>query len=60
MKVFTILSKLISKVIREYPHQALWLFASVVKSTKANREARGRTILDALKVRSLSLLESIQ
>ncbi|KAI6024462.1 hypothetical protein EDC04DRAFT_2869391 [Pisolithus marmoratus] len=48
-RVYGILSKLICKVIREYPHQALWLFASVVKSTKANREARGRTILDALK-----------
>lgn len=48
-RVYVILSKLICKVIREYPHQALWLFASVVKSTKANREARGRTILDALK-----------
>ncbi|KAI6100243.1 hypothetical protein F5141DRAFT_1009738 [Pisolithus sp. B1] len=47
-KVYAILSKLICKVIREYPHQALWLFASVVKSTKANREARGRTILEAL------------
>ncbi|KAL4076264.1 hypothetical protein J3A83DRAFT_4357344 [Scleroderma citrinum] len=49
VKVFAILARLICKVIREYPHQALWLFASVVKSTKANREARGRTILDALK-----------
>ncbi|KAI5993676.1 hypothetical protein EDD15DRAFT_2388093 [Pisolithus albus] len=47
-RVYTILSKLICKVIREYPHQALWLFASVVKSTKANRETRGRTILEAL------------
>ncbi|KAI6034535.1 hypothetical protein BKA83DRAFT_672562 [Pisolithus microcarpus] len=49
-KVYGILSKLICKVIREYPHQALWLFASVVKSTKANRETRGRTILEALQV----------
>ncbi|KAF9226785.1 hypothetical protein BS17DRAFT_800749 [Gyrodon lividus] len=48
-KVYAILSKLISKVIREYPHQALWLFASVVKSTKSNRESRGRAILDALR-----------
>ncbi|KAH7887463.1 hypothetical protein F5I97DRAFT_2009110, partial [Phlebopus sp. FC_14] len=47
-KVYALLSKLISKVIREYPHQALWLFASVVKSTKSNRESRGRAILDAL------------
>ncbi|KIJ69878.1 hypothetical protein HYDPIDRAFT_79167 [Hydnomerulius pinastri MD-312] len=48
-KVYAVLSKLISRVIREYPHQALWLFASVVKSTKSNRESRGRAILDALK-----------
>ena len=52
-KVYQILSKIISNVIREYPHQALWLFASVVKSTKSNRESRGRAILDALRVRLL-------
>ncbi|KAG6335950.1 hypothetical protein ID866_3139 [Astraeus odoratus] len=52
-KVYLTLSKLISKVIREYPHQALWLFASVVKSTKANRQSRGRAILDALKARAI-------
>lgn len=51
-KVYQILSKIINNVIREYPHQALWLFASVVKSTKPNRESRGRAILDALRVRS--------
>ena len=50
-KVYHVLSRIISKVIREYPHQALWLFASVVKSTKPNREMRGRAILDALRVR---------
>ncbi|KAF8138751.1 hypothetical protein EV363DRAFT_1394182 [Boletus edulis] len=48
-KVYQVLSTIISKVIREYPNQALWLFASVVKSTKPNREARGRAILDALR-----------
>ena len=49
--VYQVLSKIISNVIREYPHQALWLFASVVKSTKPYRESRGRAILDALRVR---------
>ncbi|KAH7912967.1 hypothetical protein BJ138DRAFT_1134431 [Hygrophoropsis aurantiaca] len=48
-KVYTVLSKLISMVIQEYPNQALWLFTSVVKSTKANREQRGRTILEQLR-----------
>ncbi|KAF9238832.1 hypothetical protein BU15DRAFT_88266 [Melanogaster broomeanus] len=48
-KVYTSLSKLISKVIREYPHQTLWLFASVVKSAKSNRGSRGRAILDTLR-----------
>ena len=38
------------KVLEEYPYQALWLFTSVVKSTKTDREARGRLILDKLRV----------
>lgn len=44
------LKKLILKVLEEYPKQALWIFSSVVKSTKSNREQRGRDILDRLKV----------
>jgi serine/threonine-protein kinase ATR len=48
--VFTNLSKLITTVIQEYPNQALWLFTSVVKSTKPNREQRGRDILKQLQV----------
>ncbi|KAH7931163.1 hypothetical protein BV22DRAFT_1052917 [Leucogyrophana mollusca] len=48
-KVYAVLSKLISMVIQEYPNQALWLFTSVVKSTKANREQRGKAILDQLR-----------
>jgi serine/threonine-protein kinase ATR len=48
--VFTNLSKLITAVIQEYPNQALWLFTSVVKSTKPNREQRGRDILKGLQV----------
>ncbi|KAG9317708.1 hypothetical protein JVU11DRAFT_1921 [Chiua virens] len=47
--VYQVLSKIISKVISEYPYQALWLFASVVKSNKSVREKRGRAILDALR-----------
>jgi serine/threonine-protein kinase ATR len=53
-ETFSILSKLILKVLEEYPKQALWLFASVVKSTKSNREQRGRAILDMLRVSSNS------
>lgn len=37
-------------VIKEYPKQALWLFVSVVKSTKTQRSQRGQQILDKLKV----------
>ena len=36
--------------MQEYPKQALWLFTSVVKSTKQNREQRGKLILDQLQV----------
>ncbi|KAF8329612.1 hypothetical protein F5887DRAFT_1183719 [Amanita rubescens] len=43
------LSKLISRVIEEYPKQALWLFTSVMKSTKDNRSERGRQILNQLR-----------
>lgn len=37
-------------VIQEYPRQALWLFVSVVKSTKTQRSQRGKLILDKLRV----------
>ncbi|KAG1752448.1 uncharacterized protein EDB91DRAFT_1243215 [Suillus paluster] len=47
--VYSVLSKLISSVIREYPKQALWFFASVINSTKSTRKQRGRGILDQLK-----------
>ncbi|KAJ7462055.1 hypothetical protein FB451DRAFT_1043857 [Mycena latifolia] len=47
-EVYKNLSRLIIRVLEEYPKQALWLFTSVVKSTKANREQRGRTILEKL------------
>lgn len=33
-----------------YPNQALWLFTSVVESTKSNRKTRGKIILDQLGV----------
>ncbi|PFH50130.1 hypothetical protein AMATHDRAFT_145857 [Amanita thiersii Skay4041] len=48
-EVYKHLSKLIIRVIEEYPRQALWLFTSVIKSTKANRESRGKEILDQLR-----------
>ncbi|KAJ6615603.1 hypothetical protein B0H10DRAFT_2220252 [Mycena sp. CBHHK59/15] len=47
-EVYKNLSKLIIRVIEEYPKQALWLFTSVAKSTKPNREQRGKKILDKL------------
>ncbi|KAF9462064.1 hypothetical protein BDZ94DRAFT_1283268 [Collybia nuda] len=49
LEVYKHLSRLIVKVMEEYPKQALWLFTSVVKSTKSNREQRGRQILDQLR-----------
>ncbi|KAF9006738.1 hypothetical protein BDQ17DRAFT_1389499 [Cyathus striatus] len=48
-EVYKHLSGLIIKVIEEYPKQALWLFTSAVKSTKANREQRGREIFNQLR-----------
>ncbi|KAJ6560264.1 hypothetical protein B0H19DRAFT_1146990 [Mycena capillaripes] len=47
-EVYKNLSRLIIRVLEEYPRQALWLFTSVVKSTKSNRELRGKKILDKL------------
>ncbi|KAG6832347.1 hypothetical protein H0H87_001811 [Tephrocybe sp. NHM501043] len=48
-EVYPHLSRLIIQVMQEYPKQALWLFTSVVKSTKPNREQRGKIILDQLR-----------
>ncbi|EIN10974.1 hypothetical protein PUNSTDRAFT_63830 [Punctularia strigosozonata HHB-11173 SS5] len=47
--VYVLLSKLIALVIQEYPRQALWLFAAVVKSTKEIRRQRGQDILNRLR-----------
>ncbi|KAH9060944.1 hypothetical protein EDB87DRAFT_1723684 [Lactarius vividus] len=47
--VFEVLARLISTVIKEFPQQTLWLFASVVKSRNRDREKRGRSILERLK-----------
>ena len=55
-EVYKHLSKLISRVIEEYPKQALWLFTSVMKSTKDNRSARGRQILSQLQVYRMKFL----
>ncbi|KAG6812100.1 hypothetical protein H0H92_004400 [Tricholoma furcatifolium] len=48
-EVYPILSRLIIRVMQEYPKQALWLFTSVIKSTKSNRESRGKQILKQLR-----------
>ena len=56
--VFEVLAHLISTVIKEYPQQTLWLFASVVKSRNNNRASRGRTILEKLQVRFLNMFPS--
>ncbi|TDL29365.1 hypothetical protein BD410DRAFT_710460 [Rickenella mellea] len=47
--VYAVLSRLITTVLNEYPHQGLWLFISVIKSTKKRRLEQGRKILDQLK-----------
>ncbi|KAH9002229.1 hypothetical protein EDB86DRAFT_3063350 [Lactarius hatsudake] len=47
--VFEVLARLISTVIKEFPQQTLWLFASVVKSRNKDREKRGKSILEKLK-----------
>lgn len=52
--VYTILSRLIFNLLQDYPQQGLWLFTSVVKSTKPKREKRGKAIIDMLKVRTAS------
>lgn len=49
-EVYRLLANLISRIIAEYPKQALWLFISVVKSTKPTRATRGKKLLDRLKV----------
>ncbi|KAF8659134.1 hypothetical protein AX16_001904, partial [Volvariella volvacea WC 439] len=46
--VYKLLAKVIIVVLQEYPKQALWLFTSVVKSTKSQRGQRGKQILDQL------------
>ena len=50
-EVLELLFRLIVRVIEEYPHQALWLFMSVVKSKKPERERRGRQVLEKIKVK---------
>ncbi|PCH40938.1 hypothetical protein WOLCODRAFT_69995 [Wolfiporia cocos MD-104 SS10] len=58
-EVYVVLSQLISMVIREYPKQALWLFTSVVESTKEQRRRWGKTILDKLRVKDLGELAEL-
>lgn len=49
-EVLELLFRLIIRVMEEYPHQALWMFMSVVKSNKPERERRGRQVLEKIKV----------
>ena len=58
-EVYGVLSTLITTVLQQYPKQALWLFTSVVKSTKRHREQRGRQILDQLRVCVSSLVSQL-
>ncbi|KAI5893599.1 uncharacterized protein SCHCODRAFT_02730130 [Schizophyllum commune H4-8] len=48
-QAYQMLSSLVCKVISEYPNQALWLFASVVKSKQELRRTRGREIMAKLR-----------
>jgi len=45
-------------VMEAYPKQALWMFMAVVKSTKPQREQRGKQILEKLKV-NLNYLQCV-
>jgi len=59
-EVYNLLANLISRIIGEYPKQALWLFISVVKSTKTTRATRGKRLLERLRVSSISAVFSIR
>ncbi|KAL1690090.1 hypothetical protein GGG16DRAFT_56461 [Schizophyllum commune] len=48
-RAYQMLSSLVCKVISEYPNQALWLFASVVKSKQELRRTRGMEIMAKLR-----------
>ncbi|KDR84098.1 hypothetical protein GALMADRAFT_219929 [Galerina marginata CBS 339.88] len=49
VEVYKYLRLLIITVMEAYPKQALWLFTSVVKSTKPSRSTRGVEILNQLR-----------
>lgn len=55
LEVYALLAKLIQLVIIEYPKQALWLFASVVKSKANARKQRGMENLAQLRVSHFTL-----
>ena len=59
-EVYSLLANLISRIIGEYPKQALWLFISVVKSTKSTRATRGKGLLERLKVSLVSAMFPIR
>ncbi|KPI42986.1 Protein kinase rad3 [Cyphellophora attinorum] len=43
--VYTILTSIVVKIVRAYPHQALWSLLAVSKSQSKDRQSRGLTII---------------
>ena len=46
---YKLISDLIVKVLSEYPQQGLWYFTSVVQGKSADREQRGKHILERVR-----------
>ncbi|KDQ08227.1 hypothetical protein BOTBODRAFT_569890 [Botryobasidium botryosum FD-172 SS1] len=57
--IYLILSRLMVSVLHAYPHQALWLFTSVLKSRKSDREKRGISIINQVKSHPVSQQGSV-
>jgi serine/threonine-protein kinase ATR len=51
--VWTVLRNIYTAVIQEHPQQALWMFASTIKSTDPERSKRGNKILSRVQVRAV-------
>lgn len=54
-KVYEVLSMIISKIVSIHPSQALWGLLAVVKSSSPDRATRGASIINKLKVRTISV-----
>lgn len=52
--IWAVLQQLIIVVLKTYPQQALWLFASAIHTKNRTRRERGLMILDKVKVRGRS------